>query len=290
MDVSNSQDSSPSDASSVETPDSNWPFSLSPFKQERTPKCTIQLPCGRNDLHYNMQHDKRGRCIILNYKQFNNNELRAREGTDLDAVALDKTFTLLNFDVETHNNLTFRETFNILEKESSRDHEAFDCFALCILTHGSHGVLHCKDRQLNTDQIFNYFTGNRCRSLVGKPKLFFIQACQGEMFDSGTLVHDSITPNPGYFLIPNFADFLIFYSTYPGHFSWRNSNRGSWFIQELCSVLQQYSEKFDLMTMLTIVCQKVAFNYQSNVPNSIEMDKKKQIPCVMSTLTRLVTF
>lgn len=40
--------------------------------------------------------------------------------------------------------------------------------------------------------------------------------------------------------------------------------------------------------MLTVVCRKVALEYQSNVPNNAEMDKKKQIPCVMSTLTRIV--
>ncbi|XP_017494575.1 PREDICTED: caspase-1-like [Rhagoletis zephyria] len=237
-----------------------------------------------------MNHLKRGRCIVLNYKHFSSQELRAREGTEKDGFSLKKTFENLNFDIETHENLTLNETFDVLQKESNRNHESYDCFVLCILTHGSNGILHCKDRQLKTEQIFNLFTANRCRSLVGKPKLFFIQACQGEMFDSGTLVHDSPVASPGYFLIPNYADFLIFYSTYPGHFSWRNSSKGSWFIQELCEVLEQYNEKYDLMTMLTIVCRKVAFEYQSNVPNNLEMDRKKQIPCILSTLTRLVQF
>ena len=84
---------------------------------------------------------------------------------------------------------------------------------------------------------------------------------------------------------------INFIKSFPvGHFSWRNSSKGSWFIQELCDVLKQYFEKYDLMTMLTIVCRKVAFEYQSNVPNNTEMDKKKQIPCVLSTLTRLIQF
>ena len=35
--------------------------------------------------------------------------------------------------------------------------------------------------------------------------------------------------------IPMEADFLIAYSTIAGYFSWRNSVKGSWFIQSLCN-------------------------------------------------------
>lgn len=193
------------------------------------------------------------------------------------------------------------------------DHTNYNCFVVCILTHGSNGsmklmfifffgkilkffsplfilVLHTKDKKFDTNKMFEFFTGTHCPTLVGKPKLFFIQACQGEMFDSGVLVHDSPLSSPNYFMVPNYADFLIFYSTFPGHYSWRNVEHGSWFIQTLCDVLDEFSQKFDLMTLLTIVCQKVAINYQSKVPNNYSMDRKKQMPCIMSTLTRLIAF
>ena len=61
-----------------------------------------------------MQHPKRGRCIILNFKHFDNSELRSREGTDLDASTLHKTFSLLNFEVEIYHNLSFKSTMEIL--------------------------------------------------------------------------------------------------------------------------------------------------------------------------------
>ena len=56
-----------------------------------------------------------------------------------------------------------------------------------------HQVLYCRDKKLITEEIFGHFTPNRCPSLAGKPKFFFIQACQGESGDAGTLVH--VAPN-----------------------------------------------------------------------------------------------
>lgn len=95
-------------------------------------------------------------------------------------------------------------------------------------------MLYCKDKEFYTEELFEYFTANNCEGLVGKPKLFFIQvtfflnmftililffnkqACQGEKFDSGTVVHDSYNMTSDTVRIPNYADILVFYSTYPG--------------------------------------------------------------------------
>ncbi len=46
----------------------------------------------------------------------------------------------------------------------------------------------------------------------------------------------------------------------------------------------------DLMSMLTRVCRKVAFDFQSNTPGDYGMHEKKQIPCITSMLTRDVFF
>lgn len=75
-----------------------------------------------------------------------------------------------------------------------------------------------------------------------------------------------------------------------GHFSWRNTQNGSWFVQSLCEILTKYADEYDLNTMLTLTTQKVAYEFVSCVPNRPDMDKKKQSPCLMSTLTRLLYF
>lgn len=155
--------------------------------------------------------------------------------------------------------------------------------------------------------------------------MFFIQACQGDNLDRGvTLSRTEHDGHPGSYRIPIHADFLIAYSTIPGRttilliyfifnhywffvlfekkinllifcvyvgfYSWRNTTRGSWFIQALCEELQESQYKADLMTLLTFVNQRVALDYESNCPDSTLMHRQKQIPCITSMLTRLILF
>ncbi len=48
-------------------------------------------------------------------------------------------------------------------------------------SHGSKGVIYGTDgEEINIEnEIVQMFDANNCNGLVGKPKLFFIQACQG---------------------------------------------------------------------------------------------------------------
>lgn len=85
------------------------------------------------------------------------------------------------------------------------------------------------------------------------------------------------------------ADFLIVYSTVSGYYSWRNPRLGSWFIQALTAVLDKYSTTYDLLSMLTIVSQNVAYNFES-VADTAEFHGNKQVPCITSMLTRRLYF
>lgn len=75
------------------------------------------------------------------------------------------------------------------------------------------------------------------------------------------------------------------YSTAPGYYSWRNTSNGSWFIQSLCEALDEFSGELELMQIMTRVNRKVAFNFEStsNLPG---FDNKKQMPCIVSMLTK----
>lgn len=92
-------------------------------------------------------------------------------------------------------------------------------------------------------------------------------------------------------MIENISNIIrIKFKLLSGHYSWRNPSQGAWFIQALCDELDENGEIKDLFTLLTAVSRRVAFGYQSNVPNDYRMDAKKQIPSIVSMLTRTLYF
>lgn len=90
--------------------------------------------------------------------------------------------------------------------------------------------------------------------------------------------------------LPSMSDILVMYSTFPGHFSFRSTVQGSWFVQSLCEELKERSHTDDILKILTFVNRRVAINYESYVPKNKNLHEKKQVGVVFSTLTRLLKF
>lgn len=215
-----------------------------------------------------------------------------RNGTNEDKKSLMNLFKSLEFDVECYDDLTKSQVRDKLKQVAKEDHSLNDCFVCCLLTHGENGVFYAKDNKYASDELWNPFLGNKCQSLAGKPKLFFIQACQGDLVDDGVTVRTKTvqTDSASEYKIPAHADVLLAFSTVAGYYSWRNTTNGSWFIQSLCKILKEHSANTDLLTMMTMVNYEVAFKFQSNVPKDYTMDLKKQIPSITTMLTRKIFF
>ncbi|GBM44898.1 Caspase [Araneus ventricosus] len=244
---------------------------------------------------YSMKYGKIGKCLIFNHKLFEpHTRLNDRNGTDADAARLYCRFRELGFEVTLFTDLKVKEVEKELLKAGKDDHKDYSCFVCCVLSHGEQGILYAADAQYKTDRVFAPFRGDACPSLAGKPKLFFIQACQGDRLDCGVNVKCRISSDSGdekeALRIPTHADFLIVYSTVPGFYSWRNTTNGSWFIQSLCATLQKYAYDIDLLQLLTIVNRRVAYDFESFTPTEADMHLKKQVPCITSTLTKNIRF
>uniref|UniRef100_UPI0035900153 caspase-3-like isoform X1 n=1 Tax=Myxine glutinosa TaxID=7769 RepID=UPI0035900153 len=222
-------------------------------------------------------------CVIINNKNFvYHNE---RRGTDVDADTLCRCFTVLGFQVEVKCDQTHKQMIDLLRDVSKQDHSKRACFVCILLSHGDNGKINGTDGEIEIQYLSGMFCGMQCPSLSRKPKLFFIQACQGTMFDDGVEV-DSIleTDSLTQCVIPVEADFLYCHSTVPGYYSWRNMECGSWFVQSLTQVLSSSAINMELIKLLTRVNFKVA-NFES-ATRSEGTNKKKQVSCIMSKLTK----
>uniref|UniRef100_A0A3Q1N1D1 Caspase-8 n=2 Tax=Bos TaxID=9903 RepID=A0A3Q1N1D1_BOVIN len=225
-----------------------------------------------SDTVYRMTSKPRGYCLIFNNYDFSIarkqvpelHDLKDRTGTDFDADALDKTFRELHFEIVHYKDLTAKGICEVLESYQKKDHKNKDCFICCILTHGNKGIIYGSDGQeASIYELTSYFTGLKCPSLIGKPKIFFIQACQGDKYQKGVAVEtDSeqmeayleVDSSPQKRYIPDEADFLLGMATVKNYVSYRNIWNGAWYIQSLCQNLRERCPRGeDILTILTKV-------------------------------------
>ncbi|KAM4709344.1 caspase-3-like isoform 1-T2 [Discoglossus pictus] len=235
---------------------------------------------------YKMDYQEMGLCIIINNKNFHSStRMGTRSGTDVDAQRLLETFKGFGYKVKIFNDQKCSDIFGLLKKVSEEDHSKRSAFVCALLSHGEDGLIYGTDSALPIKNLTSLFRGDRCKSLAGKPKIFFIQACRGTDLDAGVEMDSGSEPGEDTQRIPVEADFLYAYSTVPGYYSWRNTVNGSWFIQSLCEMIKLYSSSLELLQILTCVNHKVALEFESCSTYG-EFNAKKQIPCVVSMLTK----
>lgn len=93
----------------------------------------------------------------------------------------------LKYDVYTFksNNCNPACLFVVVSKENFSD---ADCLCIIVLTHGHIGDrIFAKDYPYRFEDLWTPFTANRCPTLAGKPKLFFIQVCVTILFIQCTM-------------------------------------------------------------------------------------------------------
>ncbi|XP_044769822.1 caspase-9 isoform X3 [Neomonachus schauinslandi] len=243
------------------------------------------------DLAYALNADPCGHCLIINNVNFClESRLTARTGSNIDCEKLQRRFRLLHFTVEVKCDLMAKQMVQALVELARRDHSGLDCCVVVVLSHGcqaSHrqfpGAVYGTDGCLvSIEKIVNIFNGASCPSLGGKPKLFFIQACGGEQKDHGFEVacaspedrtsgsdpeSDAVLfqEGPGPFdqpdavsSLPTPSDIFVSYSTFPGFVSWRDTRRGSWYVETLDGVFEQWAHSEDLQTLLLRVANAVS--------------------------------
>lgn len=101
---------------------------------------------------------------------------------------LDETFLKLGFIVTIYKDLTAKDMAAVMHGLSTLDHSKYNAVVVCILSHGDEHVVFGVDGVPKPIRdLTMYFRSSKCRSLADKPKLFFIQACQGKTRQTGKI-------------------------------------------------------------------------------------------------------
>ena len=113
------------------------------------------------------------------------NILDDRLGTEKDCQRLEETFLNLGFDVFIRTNIEGRHLeWEMLELARSDfwNKNQYGSLVVCILSHGSEGKVYGVDGVDVEIRTLKYlFNSRNCPGLYGKPKMFIVQACQGNM-------------------------------------------------------------------------------------------------------------
>lgn len=245
--------------------------------------------------YYPLTHRPLGQCVIFNNEVFQAG-LGRRGGSDKDEEALRHLFSRLGFTVVVHSNLTADDMIKEVNELSRRNFIRDDILVMCVLSHGEKGVVFGTDEmEVPIRKLTFPFTSGQAPTLIGKPKLFFIQACQGSGYQGGAipitlrqtqeeerqqsrLEEDAGVPSE--VSVPHDADFLLGMATVEDYKSFRHTTTGSIYIQELCRQLHRAassSEMDDLLSVLTRVNREVSKGVYL---------KYKQMPEPKYTLTK----
>ncbi|XP_054239131.1 caspase-6 isoform X3 [Indicator indicator] len=219
--------------------------------------------------------------------------------TEVDA--LDVSLTDLGFEVRLFDDLKAEDVLQEIYKASKDDHRNADCLLCVFLSHGENDYVYAYDAQIKIETITDMFRGDKCQSLVGKPKIFIIQACRGDKHDDPVIAQDSTDSSTesvvnetevdaaGVYTLPAGADFIMCYSVAQGYYSHRETVNGSWYIQDLCEALRKHGSSLEFTELLTVVNRKVSHR-RVDVCRDINAVGKKQIPCFASMLTKKLYF
>uniref|UniRef100_A0A8D8WAD9 Caspase-1 n=1 Tax=Cacopsylla melanoneura TaxID=428564 RepID=A0A8D8WAD9_9HEMI len=211
-------DAQPSNLATTTTTQSANSNHHSPDTQSHCQDIEVPMPVAKDSTEYNMSHARRGRAIVFNHDEFQMDNMTPRPGSGADVKNLEASFDALGFQVSVYTNPEFREITEILSNLSQEDHSDADCLVVAVLTHGlGERYLWAHDMPYFVEKLWLPFTADKCRTLAGKPKIFFIQACRGTKLDGGVrLVSRANTETDAgvnAYKIPSYADFLIAYST-----------------------------------------------------------------------------
>ncbi|KAI7792198.1 caspase-6-like [Triplophysa rosa] len=248
---------------------------------------------------YKMNHKRRGIALIFNHESFYwQLMLNNRSGTNADNQNLIRRFDELGFEVRAYENHKREQVLAILNEVAAADHVDADCFVCVFLSHGENGHVFANDAKIDVQEMTALFKGDKCRSLVGKPKIFILQACRGDRHDDpatpmdvvdSQMANEVVVDAGVLYTLPAGADFIMCYSVAEGYYSHREVINGSWYIQDLCEILRRYGSTLEFTELLTLVNRKVSYRSVGNCSDRSAIGKK-QVPCFASMLTKKLFF
>lgn len=234
---------------------------------------------------YKMASNQRGICLIVNNVMFDFEVLPKRKGSDMDAFRFKEVFKQLGFTVESKRNLTADKMKAVFKQVSARCTIKHDALVVILLSHGTESGIYGTDGvEVDMNDILTYFDNKKCKNMMGKPKVFIVQACRGRLADYGVRDTQTFFSQPESQLNtqpsqltqvnsespkisrwaeidknyhPTRTDMVLCFSCHTGFVSTRNEDEGSWLGASLAHHLQNEAWRKHLIEIFNMVSRDV---------------------------------
>ena len=149
--------------------------------------------------------------------------------------------------------------------------------------HGDTGCIYAEDSKVSVEQVFNPWMPKYAPHLANIQKLFFLDACRGDVEDKGVSILSTLL-NPSGMVAkggraPSFGNYLLAYSTMPTMKAFEKPGVGGFWIQHLVKeLLNEDNIDRSLTDVLTEVNDKLLKELES------ERCEHIQQPVLESTL------
>ena len=209
---------------------------------------------------YPMKSLPRGLAVVIGNQNFRPNPQRPqlvlnnRNGSEADVLNFENIFSVLKYDVLTRKDLTANDINSLFDQIAATDHSSYDSFVLCITSHGESNSYVFGSDSVSIDLYMLLKKIQACKTLLNKPKMFFIQACRLPSEDM--VSRDS----GGRIDLPrnSEADVYIAWATSRDQPAYRSPSDGSWFVCALNHVFASQAGQHDLVTMMYEVTNVVS--------------------------------
>ncbi|XP_065084840.1 caspase-7-like [Ochlerotatus camptorhynchus] len=224
---------------------------------------------GPSNHTFSERYDLKDKAYVLIFHHtFKNDPELHRKGTEHDIKLIKDVFKNYRAEVPSPcEDYTVQKVEKKMTEIRKKSFNNYSCLIVIIMSHGERrDLIRAKDKTYDFEaKIVEPILMND--SLKNKPKLFFVQACKG-----GATMETDFHPKA-----TNKFDMLKCYSTYEGTVSMRDTEKGSFFIQNLFQIIEKNADKeiIDIMTLIRNECRST---------------RVQQAPTETSTLTKKFYF
>ncbi|XP_064458582.1 caspase-6-like [Ornithodoros turicata] len=250
------------------------------------------IKAGRAEVPEDVEHKIRKQlCLIFNCEKFPHDPKPYPEGSHKDVDKIKDVFSRLGCEVTVKRDLEASEMEMELKKVATdRNRIDDDCFVCFVLSHGKRGEIKTWGGSIKLQGLVDPFMSEEAAHFRGKPKIFFVQECQYIGKDE----KNAENPVEWSYDIPTYPELLFAIAPPPGFVSYRLEREGTIYMQTLCNIfdssITSEDASPDLETLMNAVNRYVSREIKTDCKGEPNYHRKKQAPCIFSTLTKKVVF